>query len=119
MQCDKIRYETYAEALKFIKGIHQRKQVKDGMKVYKCTDCGGFHMHTMGKGKLKRSNKKEKYRLKPEDVFKDPRKKEQVAPVKKYKQREPPKNKQPALKNKILSSDQARLLKSIINNQPK
>jgi hypothetical protein len=66
MTCDKITYDSYREAKKAISGLVKRKHGK--FHVYKCSQCGGLHITTTGKGKLKRSVRPDKYTKRPTDI---------------------------------------------------
>lgn len=55
MTCDKVRYDTYNEAIAAIGAISRRDGAK--MKSYKCDECGGFHLATEGKKRKMRNLK--------------------------------------------------------------
>lgn len=58
MQCDKITYVTHQQAQKACVGVAKRDHFS--MKVYKCKECGLFHLTSIPNHK-KLKVKKEKY----------------------------------------------------------
>jgi predicted RNA-binding Zn-ribbon protein involved in translation (DUF1610 family) len=66
--CEKIAYKSKTIAKHASTGLSIKG--KDSMQVYKCTDCGQFHLTTRGKSKTKQTfwMTRQKYPIKLEDI---------------------------------------------------
>lgn len=117
MACDKIEYNTYADAKDHAHGLRVRKGTKkSNFRIYKCADCDKFHVTTVYKNKKEKAIKDEKYKFKLEEY------RPMVIKVKNHKPSDEKKEKvKPKVEySKIISPQQAAFLKSIIanNKQP-
>jgi len=54
--CDKVTYKTFKEGQKAIKPL--AKKHNTSYRVYKCPECGEFHIYTVGKKKHKATKEK-------------------------------------------------------------
>lgn len=58
--CDKVTYKTFKEGQKAIKPL--AKKHNTSYRVYKCPECGEFHIYTVGKKKTPVYKEKNKVR---------------------------------------------------------
>lgn len=110
MICEKIKYDSYKEAIAAV--ISVTKKGKHKMSAYKCDHCFGFHLTTINKKTLYPSSKDSKYPLKKEDY--KPNKKEKFSNKNKFNKQEPTKIINPSTE-KLISKELAEKLKSKLN----
>lgn len=51
---DKVRYDTRATAINAIIGKHRDSKRKHSSKVYACHECGGFHIYTERRKRIRK-----------------------------------------------------------------
>lgn len=114
MICDKQAFDTYREVSAATQG--RAKQDGRSYKSYKCKLCGKFHFHTASKSPLRKEPKnlrKEKFKFQQVEIKK-------VKPIK-IPTPKPPSNhpeRHYATSGKLLTDEQAKVLKQIINSHP-
>jgi hypothetical protein len=70
MQCDKVSYPNYDEALKQVVAMSRYRKDRHTYKAYKCPFCKLYHLTTLTKVLRKPPKQYTKYPIRKEDFFK-------------------------------------------------